>query len=119
IRQCGGAFGDHRLADVDFRHGASEATEAFLNLEENGLVEVELAAQQIREGLASDVVVSGSEAAGSDNDFGAVERVTKRGTHILARIADDCFMHDADAELVEFRSKEKRIRVEAVWGQEF
>ena len=38
----------------------------------------QLAAEQIGDGLARAVVVGGAEAAGGDDQFGALERVTKR-----------------------------------------
>ena len=73
-----GAFGDHGLAHVDFRHGAREAAKAFLDVAQDGFVAAKLSAEKIGDGFARAVVVGGAEAAGGNDQVGAVERVSGR-----------------------------------------
>ena len=73
-----GAFGNHGLADVDFRHGAGEAAEAFLDAAQDFFVAAKFAAEKIGDGFAGAVVVGGAEAAGGNDQVGAVERVSEK-----------------------------------------
>ena len=102
IRENRGAFGDHGLADVDFRHGAGEAAEAFLNAAQDFFVAAKFAAEKIGDGFAGAVVVGGAEAAGGNDQVGAVESVAKGGVQFGGRIADDGFVDHANAQAVEF-----------------
>ncbi len=72
IGKHGGAFGDHGLARVDFRHGAAEASKAFLNLAEDFVIAAEFAAEKIGDGVARAVIVGGAKAA-------AKRRSSRRG----------------------------------------
>ena len=119
IRNHCGAFGDHRLAAIDFGHHAAEAAKKFLDVAEHVFVQFELAAEQIGDGFASAVVVSGAEAAAGDDQVGAVERLAERCAHVVERIADHGFVHHADADLIEAVGEKKRIRVEAVGREQF
>ena len=119
IRKHRGAFGDHRLAAIDFRHHAAEAAKAFLDVAEHAFVQFELAAEQVGDGFARAVVVGGAEAAGGDDQVGAVERVAERRAHLVERIADHGFVHHANAELIESGGEKKGIRVEAVGREQF
>ena len=100
IRENRSAFGDHGLTDVDFRHGAREAAEAFLDAAEDFFVAAKFSAEEFGDGFAGAVVVGGAEAAGGNDQVGAVESVAKSGVQLGRRIADYGFVDHADAEAV-------------------
>ena len=114
-----GAFGDHGLADVDFGHGTREAAEAFLDAAQDFFVAAKFSAEEIGDSFARAVVVGGTEAAGRDDEVGAIESVTKGGVQFGRRIADDGFVEHANAEAVEFTGEPKGIRVQAKGSEKF
>src|SRR5260370_19038703 len=85
------ALGNHRLADIDFRHFAAQRAKSPFDVAENFLVAAEFSAKKFRDGFARQVVLGGAEAARSDNQRHAVERVAKRFAKQIAVVADDSF----------------------------
>jgi hypothetical protein len=63
IGQYDGAGGDHGLALVDFRHGACETAEAFLDAAENIVVAAQLAAEQFGNSFPRAIVIGRPQAA--------------------------------------------------------
>ena len=63
IREHRRAFDYQRLPRVDFRHGAAEAPEPFLDFSQGGFVGVDLAPEEVRDGLPRAVIVGRAEAA--------------------------------------------------------
>ena len=114
-----GAFGDHGLADVDFGHGAREAAEAFLDAAEDFFVAAKFAAEEVGDRFAGAVIVGGAEAAGGNDQVGAVESVAKGGVQFGGRVADDGLVGHTNAEAIEFTSKPKGIRVQAIGSKKF
>ena len=114
IRENRGALGDHGLADIYFRHGAAEPSKTLLNTAQDFFVAAEFSAEKFGDGFARAVVIGWAEAAAGDNQLSTVERVAEGGAHLVRRIADDSFVHHADAELVQLAGEEERIRIEAV-----
>ena len=111
IRKDPGAFGNHGLAFIYFGHGAREAAEAFLDFAHDGFVEMQLAAEEFGNGFARAIVVGGAQAAARDDQVGTIESVAEGGAHFVARIADDGFVDDADADFVEFVGEPEGISV--------
>ncbi len=118
IRENRGAFGNHGLALIYFGHGARETAEAFLNFAHDGFVEVQLAAEKFGDGFARAIVVGGAEAAARDDQVGAIESVAEGGAHFVARIADDGFVDDANADFVEFVGEPERIGIETIGSEQ-
>src|SRR5277367_123536 len=119
IRENGGSFGNHGLAFIDFRHGARETAETFLDFAHDGFVEMKFAAEKFGDGFARAVVVGGAQAAAGDDQVGAVERMAEGGTHFVGCIADHRFVDYADADLVELVSEPEGISVEAIGREQF
>ena len=71
------------------------------------------------DGVAREVVFGGSEAAGEDHEFDAVERFADGGGEEVAVVAHDQFAADFDAESVELVRDEEGVRVDALRGEEF
>ena len=119
VGQNRGAFGNHGLTIVDFGHRAAEAAKAFLDATQDFFVAKQFSAEQIGDGFARAVVVGGAEAAGGNDQIGAVERVAKGGAHFVWRVADDGLVGHANAQAVQFIREEKGIRVQAIRSKKF
>src|SRR6266481_7525080 len=85
------ALGNHRLADIDFRHFAAQRAKSPFDVAENFLIAAKFAAEEIGHGFSRQVVLGGAEAARSDNQRHAIERVAKRFAKQIAVVADDSF----------------------------
>src|ERR1700722_12287660 len=77
VRQDYGAFRDHGLAHINFRHGARKFAKTFLNGAKNFVVAMQFAAEHFGDGFAGAVVISGPQAAATYDEFGTVHGVSK------------------------------------------
>ena len=84
------------------------------DLAKHFFVEVQLAPEQFRDGLARAVVVGRPKPAGGDDHVGAVERVPERRAHFVGRVADDGLVDHANAQLIQLGGKKKGIGIQAV-----
>jgi hypothetical protein len=74
IGEHAGTLRHLRLGAVDLGHRTSEAPEARFELAQHGLVELQGPPEQLRRDDLGHVVARGPQAAGGDNEPGAVER---------------------------------------------
>ena len=98
IFQQVGAFGHHGLALVDFGHGAAQPAEARFDALQHGVVQHQLAAEQIGHGFARQIVERGAQAAGRDHQFDAVEGAAEGVAHVVVLVADHGFARHVDAQ---------------------
>lgn len=101
VGQDGGAFDLVGLLGVVGRHGHVTGGEALAQEFEEGFVAVEREVEGLGEALAGEVVFGGAEAAGEEDDVGAVEGDIDGRAEVVAVVADDGLEGYGDAEVVE------------------
>ena len=80
-------------------------------------VEGQFAAERLGHGIAGDVVLGGSEAAGENQDGGAAHGVAHLRGQAVAVVADDALGDHFDAELVQLIGEVERVGVEAIGSE--
>jgi hypothetical protein len=78
---------------------------------EESIVAVELKVKSFGEALASEVVFGGAEAAGEEDDVGAVESDADGRGEVLAVVADNGLEGYGDAEVIEARGEVEGVGV--------
>ncbi len=104
---------------VDLGHGAAKAAKARFDGMQHGLVQNELAAQQLGHGFAGQVVQGGSESAGGNDQLDAAEGLAEGVANVLVLVADHGLASHLDAEMVEALCKQKGIGVHAIRRKQF
>ena len=89
VVEHGRAARHHRLAPVDRRHAQPAPREPALDAGDDRRILVHRQAEHVGDDVAGQVVVGGAEAAGQDDEIGALERLAEEGRQIAAAIADD------------------------------
>jgi hypothetical protein len=112
-----GTLEDIGLTDVVGGHGDVAGGEAGLEGGEYGGVAVEGEVEDLGEALAGEVVFSGAEAAGEENDVGAAEGDADGAGEVAAVVADDGLEGDRDAEVVEAGGEVEGVGVLAMRGE--
>ncbi len=112
-----GAFEHVGLLGVVGRHDDAAGGEALVEAGEEIGVAMEREAEGGGDGLAGEVVLGGAEAAGEEDDVGAVEGGAGGVGEVLEVVADDGFEGDGDAEVVETGGEVERVGVLPVGGE--
>ena len=109
-----GAIKTLRLLEVVGRHLHLAGLEAGLKSKTCRCVREEIEMKSFGDALASEVVFSGAEAAGEDEDVRATERIMDSFDEVAGIVSDDSLEADLDTEIVEAGGEEEGVRVLAM-----
>ncbi len=113
------AFRHHRLTNVQFRHLAAQVAESALNVLHDFVIAFQPPPEQIRDSLASQVVLRRAEPARRNDQLDASERLAKHFAQQRFVVADDRLAHHFNADAVELFGEIQRIRIKSVRREQF
>lgn len=117
VFEDGGAVEDVCLFRIVRRHDHLACSEAFVEGGESRVVHMDADVESCGDSFAREIVFSGAETAGEENDIGAFDGNSRCASEMDEAVTNDGFEGDLNAQVVEAAGQVKRVGVLAVGSE--